>query len=120
MKKKYTSYALVLLIFIIVPTALAMMMKMTEESEEPREGIPHNYWVPDDLELKIDWDSLEEVDPDMMYLRPDDEDIMLLDTVLDQVQNIEKDLDTCFYRIERIETKLDELIEDRNEKQSNR
>ena len=49
----------------------------------------------------------------MMYLRPDDEDIMLLDTVLDQVQNIEKDLDTCFYRIERIETKIDELIEDR-------
>ena len=112
MKKKYTSYALVLLIFIIVPTALAMMMKMTDEPEEPREGIPHNYWVPDDL--KIDWDSLEEVDPDMMYLRPNDEDIMLLDTVLNQVQDIEKDLDTCFYRIERIEKKIDELIIDRN------
>ena len=44
------------------------------------------FWVGvamDDLELKIDWDSLEEVDPDMMYLRPDVsyEDIMLLDTV---------------------------------------
>ena len=65
MKKKYTSYALVLLIFIIVPTALAMMMKMTEESEEPREGIPHNYWVPDDLELTrydfTTWEKTREI-----------------------------------------------------------
>lgn len=112
MKKKYQSYALILLIFVIAPTALALMMKYTGPPPPPTEGIPHNYWVPDDL--NIDWDSLEEVDPDMMYLRPDDEDIMLLDTVLDQVQNIEKDLDTCFYRIERIEKKIDELIIDRN------
>ena len=50
-----------------------------------------------------------------MYLRPSEADVAILDTVLNQVQDIEKDLDTCFLRIERIESKIDDLIQNRNE-----
>jgi len=107
MKKKYESIGLALLIFIVVPSVLAVMMNMWDKPVEPRYGPPHNYWVPQDgLEVLMDTEAV--------YIIPTDEDIMMLDTVLNQVNNIEKDLDTCFFRIESIESKIDVLIKSRN------
>jgi hypothetical protein len=107
MKKKYESIGLALLIFIVVPSVLAVMMNMWDEPVEPRYGPPHNYWVPQDgLDIVTDTEAV--------YIIPTDEDIMMLDTVLNQVNNIEKDLDTCFLKIESIESKIDVLIKSRN------
>ena len=41
-----------------------------------------------------------------------EKDVMVLDTMLNQVQDIEKDIDTLHIRIDRIEDKIDELIID--------
>ena len=43
------------------------------------------------------------------------EDIMVLDTMLIQVQCIEKDIDTLNIRINSIEDKIDDLIQDQKE-----
>ena len=113
MKKKYKSIGLALLIFVVVPSVLAMMMNMWDNPVDPRYGPPHKYWVPEDGPI-IMWDSLESSDSEVIYIRPTDKDIMTLDTVLGQVNDIEKDLDTCFLRIESIESKIDVLIKNRN------
>ena len=112
MKKKYKSYALILLIFIVVPTAMALMMKYNYEKPEPRYGPPHDYWVPENIMILED-DSMKKLDSLRRYIKPTNDDLLALDSVLTQVNNIEKDLDTCFFRIERIESKIDELIKDR-------
>jgi len=116
---KLTGFTLILLGFIILPFSLATMMKLTGDTQldTPVHGPPHNFWVPTELtETNAYWDSIEAIDPDMMYIRPTEEDILLLDTVLRQVEDIGKDLDTCFMRIKTIESKIDELIKNRNGK----
>jgi hypothetical protein len=60
-------------------------------------GPSHNYEVPD---INDTCDTITE------------NDIMVLDTMLNQVQCIEKDIDTLHIRIDRIEDKIDELIID--------
>ena len=43
---------------------------------------------------------------------PTQEDVMVLDTMLNQVQDIEKDLDTLHIRMDRIEDKIDDMLEE--------
>jgi hypothetical protein len=62
-------------------------------------GPSHNYIVPEKGDT-VKLDTITE------------EDIMVLDTMLNQVQDIEKDIDTLHIRIDRIEDKIDVLIED--------
>ena len=57
-------------------------------------GPSHNYEVPE----KCDEDTITE------------EDIMVLDTMLIQVQDIEKDIDTLHIRMDRIESKIEEVF----------
>ena len=43
---------------------------------------------------------------------PTENDVMVLDTMLNQVQDIEKDLDTLHIRMDRIEDKIDDMLEE--------
>ena len=45
---------------------------------------------------------------------PTADDHLVLDTMLNQVQNIEMDIDTLHIRIDRIEDKIDDLIEEQS------
>ena len=60
-------------------------------------GPSHNFEVPEKCDT-IKLDTITE------------EDIMVLDTMLIQVKDIEKDIDTLHIRIGRIEDKIDALI----------
>ena len=65
-------------------------------------GPSHNYEVPD-------------VDNDIMQDTITVEDIMVLDTMLIQVQDIEKDIDTLHVRMDRIESKIDIMLEEQDD-----
>ena len=67
-------------------------------------GPNHNFEVP--------------VKCDSVYI-PTEEDIMELDTMLNQVNNIELDIDTLHIRIDRIEDKIDDLIEEQMKEDEN-
>ena len=43
---------------------------------------------------------------------PTENDVLVLDTMLNQVQDIEKDLDTLHIRMNRIEDKIDDMLEE--------
>ena len=65
-------------------------------------GPSHNFEVPERSDT-IMQDTITE------------EDIMVLDTMLIQVQCIEKDIDTLNIRINRIEDKIDDLIKEQDD-----
>ena len=64
-------------------------------------GQSHNYEVPESNDTN--GDTITE------------KDIMVLDTMLIQVQCIEKDIDTLNIRINRIEDKIDDLIKEQDD-----
>ena len=111
MKNKLKQYTTIFIVFILAPAALSIVLTYVPHKEvTPTHGPPHNYWVPKEV-LTLQ-DSLEIIDPDMMYLRKEitEEDVMILDTMLNQVEGIEKDIDSLSWRIDRIEEKIDELL----------
>ena len=65
-------------------------------------GPSHNFEVPEECD-GVEADTITA------------EDIMVLDTMLIQVQCIEKDIDTLNIRINSIEDKIDDLIQDQKE-----
>ena len=46
---------------------------------------------------------------------PTEDDVLVLDTMLNQVQDIEKDIDTLHIRMNRIEIKIDEMLEEQDQ-----
>ena len=65
-------------------------------------GPSHNYEVPEKCDTNVQ-DTITE------------EDIMVLDTMLIQVQDIEKDIDTLHVRMDRIESKIDIMLEEQDD-----
>ena len=65
-------------------------------------GPSHNFEVPEECD-GIEMDTITE------------EDIMVLDTMLIQVQDIEKDIDTLHVRMDRIEHKIDIMLEEQDD-----
>ena len=65
-------------------------------------GPSHNFEVPEECD-GIEMDTITE------------EDIMVLDTMLIQVQDIEKDIDTLHVRMDRIESKIDIMLEEQDD-----
>jgi hypothetical protein len=65
-------------------------------------GPSHNFEVPEKCDT-IKSDTITE------------EDIMVLDTMLIQVQDIEKDIDTLHVRMDRIESKIDIMLEEQDD-----
>ena len=65
-------------------------------------GPSHNYEVPEKCDTTV-LDTITE------------EDIMVLDTMLIQVQDIEKDIDTLHVRMDRIESKIDIMLEEQDD-----
>ena len=65
-------------------------------------GPSHNFEVPEKCDT-IKLDTITE------------EDIMVLDTMLIQVQDIEKDIDTLHVRMDRIEHKIDIMLEEQDD-----
>ena len=65
-------------------------------------GPSHNYEVPEECD-GVEMDTITE------------EDIMVLDTMLIQVQDIEKDIDTLHVRMDRIESKIDIMLEEQDD-----
>jgi len=63
---------------------------------------------------------MEETLPIDSVFVPTAEDHATLDTMLTQVQDIEMDIDTLHVRIDRIEDKIDALIEDQAEEDRNK
>ena len=87
----------VFIVFILINSILR------GDSIDPNKtyGPSHNYQVPEKCD-DIVQDTITE------------EDIMILDTMLIQVQDIEMDIDTLHIRIDRIEDKIDDLIEEQS------
>ena len=85
-------------VFIII---ILLNSIMRGDSVDPNRtyGPSHNYEVPESTN-NHPVDTITE------------KDIMVLDTMLNQVQNIEMDIDTLHIRIDRIEDKIDDLIEE--------
>ena len=65
-------------------------------------GPSHNFEVPEECDGE-EADTITE------------EDIMVLDTMLIQVQDIEKDIDTLHVRMDRIESKIDIMLEEQDD-----
>jgi hypothetical protein len=65
-------------------------------------GPSHNFEVPEECD-GVEMDTITE------------EDIMVLDTMLIQVQDIEKDIDTLHVRMDRIESKIDIMLEEQDD-----
>ena len=65
-------------------------------------GPSHNYQVPEKCDDTVQ-DTITE------------EDIMVLDTMLIQVKDIEKDIDTLHVRMDRIEHKIDIMLEEQDD-----
>ena len=65
-------------------------------------GPSHNFEVPEECD-GAEVDTITE------------EDIMVLDTMLIQVQDIEKDIDTLHVRMDRIESKIDIMLEEQDD-----
>jgi hypothetical protein len=65
-------------------------------------GPSHNFEVPEQCD-GAEADTITE------------EDIMVLDTMLIQVQDIEKDIDTLHVRMDRIESKIDIMLEEQDD-----
>tara|TARA_Y100001937_G_scaffold3868_1_gene5151 strand:- start:386 stop:772 length:387 start_codon:yes stop_codon:yes gene_type:complete len=88
----------VFIIFILINSILR------GDSIDPNKtyGPSHNFEVPEEC---------DDAEADTITA----EDIMVLDTMLIQVQCIEKDIDTLNIRINSIEDKIDDLIKDQNE-----
>jgi len=72
-------------------------------------GPSHNYHVPNCIH-PVDFDC--EMKCDTHLFVPTEQDVMVLDTMLNQVNNIELDIDTLHIRINRIEDKIDDLIDE--------
>ena len=65
-------------------------------------GPSHNFEVPEKCDtIKLDTITAE--------------DIMVLDTMLIQVKDIEKDIDTLHVRMDRIEQKIDIMLEEQDD-----
>ena len=88
----------VFIIFILINSILR------GDSIDPNKtyGPSHNFEVPVECD-------------DIVQDTVTEEDIMVLDTMLIQVQCIEKDIDTLNIRINSIEDKIDDLIKDQKE-----
>ncbi len=109
MENKYTRFCLgtfcsiggVIILIIIVNSLLR------GDTIDPNKqyGPKSNYEVP----------TVEE--QDSIFI-PTEDDHLVLDTMLNQVQNIEMDIDTLHIRIDRIEDKIDDLIEEQRKEDS--
>jgi hypothetical protein len=88
----------VFIVFILINSILR------GDSIDPNKtyGPSHNFEVPEECD-GAEVDTITE------------EDIMVLDTMLIQVQDIEMDIDTLHIRIDRIEDKIDDLIEEQDD-----
>ena len=58
-----------------------------------------------------DTQPVDECVVDSLYY-PTENDVLVLDTMLNQVQDIEKDIDTLHIRMNRIEDKIDDMLEE--------
>ena len=88
----------VFIIFILINSILR------GDSIDPNKtyGPSHNFEVPEKCDtIKLDTITAE--------------DIMVLDTMLIQVQDIEKDIDTLHVRMDRIEQKIDIMLEEQDD-----
>ena len=88
----------VFIVFILINSILR------GDSIDPNKtyGTSHNYEVPEKCDDTVQ-DTITE------------EDIMVLDTMLIQVQDIEKDIDTLHVRMDRIESKIDIMLEEQDD-----
>jgi len=92
---------------VIIGIVIINSLLKADRITEPM-GPPHNYHVPDCI-LSTDFDCEYQCDTHLFV--PTEHDIMVLDTIENQVNNIEMDIDTLHIRINRIEDKIDDLIE---------
>ena len=88
-------------VFIVI---ILLNSIMRGDSVDPNKtyGPSHNFEVPEECD-GIEMDTITE------------EDIMVLDTMLIQVQDIEKDIDTLHVRMDRIEHKIDIMLEEQDD-----
>jgi hypothetical protein len=88
-------------VFII---AILLNSILRGDSIDPNKtyGPSHNFEVPEECD-GVEMDTITE------------EDIMVLDTMLIQVQDIEKDIDTLHVRMDRIESKIDIMLEEQDD-----
>jgi hypothetical protein len=88
----------VFIVFILINSILR------GDSIDPNKtyGPSHNYQIPEECD-GVEMDTITE------------EDIMVLDTMLIQVQDIEKDIDTLHVRMDRIEHKIDIMLEEQDD-----
>ena len=88
-------------VFII---AILLNSILRGDSIDPNKtyGPSHNFEVPEECDGE-EADTITE------------EDIMVLDTMLIQVKDIEKDIDTLHVRMDRIEHKIDIMLEEQDD-----
>ena len=91
-------------LFSKVKSVILLNSILRGDSIDPNKtyGPSHNFEVPEKCDtIKLDTITAE--------------DIMVLDTMLIQVKDIEKDIDTLHVRMDRIEQKIDIMLEEQDD-----